>query len=309
MVTDTRLMRPEYGCIRQLEYSMPQVRILFLAFAVLLRPAFCGEDADLRVGVRNETKAREFIPEVYRDVSRRLAKIPPPVSAAGTNEIPGAVWEKNDEAQAFIKDARNVPELYARLLIPPGFPNAVAEASKEVRVRAAAVLGQCRDRRALDPLINSSVYDPEEAVRATAAASLRLLEEPVAVRKLVDLAVAKDRQRYPWAVRKSACQALRRYGDKEALERLLKELSYELAAGNPLDKNNKLRGKAAGIGTENPLAIPDAPPDLQLSAEDLYPVLSAVKEVTGVSFDKGEKDMKTWFVWWHKEGAKFAFKP
>lgn len=278
-------------------------KLLVLA-ALLLPPCVAGDD--LRVGARTESKARDFIPEVYRDVSRRLAKLPPPHAAT---ESFGAAWEKNADAQAFIKDARQVPELYARLLIPPGFPNAIAESNKEVRLRAASALGLGLDRRALDPLVNTSVYDPDETVRQTAAKALKLLDEPVAVRKLVDLASAKDRQRYPWPVRKSACQALKNVGDKEAIERLLKELSYELAAGNPLDKNNRLRGKAAGIGTENPLAIPDSPPDLQLSQEDLYPVLSAVKEVTGVAFDKAEKDMKTWFVWWNKEGAKFAFKP
>lgn len=268
-----------------------------------------GED-DIRVAVRPESKApREFLPAVYRDVAQRLAKLPAPLPAKpATAGVPGANWEKLDEAQAFIKDARNVPELYARLMIPPGFPNAIADANADVRIRAAAVLGQSRDRRAVDSLVNSSVYDSEESVRFTSVKALKLLEEPVALRRLVDLSIAPDRQKFPWPVRKSACAALRRYGDKEAVERLLKELSYELAGGNPLDKKNPLRGRGAGIGTENPLALPDPGPNEQLAETDNYPVLSAVKEVTGQSFDKGEKDMKYWYVWWNREGTKFAFK-
>ncbi|MCY3021967.1 MAG: HEAT repeat domain-containing protein, partial [Planctomycetota bacterium] len=212
------------------------------------------------------------------------------------------------EAAALVVQARETPELFARLLIPPGYPRSVSGAVKEVRVRAATVLGLSRDLRALQALVDSSVYDPEDAVRLTSAKALKLLEEPVAVRKLVDLAIAGDRQKYPWPVRRSACIALRRYGDVAAIERLLRELSYELAGGNPLDPKNRVRGVAAGLGTDNPLGLPDSPPDLQLSEQDLYPTLSAVKEVTGMSFSWGEKEAKTWLQWWRKEGPKFAFK-
>jgi len=268
-----------------------------------------GED-DIRVAARPESKApREFLPAVYRDVAARLTKLPAPLPAKPVPaDVPGANWEKLDDAQAFIKDARNVPELYGRLLIPPGFPNAVPEAKTDARIRAAAVLGQAKDRRGIDALVNSSVYDPEESVRFTSAKALKLLDEPVALRRLVDIAVAPNYQKFPWAIRKSACAAIRRYGDKEGIERILKEVSYELAGGNPLDRKNALRGKGSGIGTDNPLAIPDPGPNQQIAETDSYPALSAIKEVTGVSFDKSEKDMKTWYVWWNREGTKFAFK-
>jgi hypothetical protein len=281
--------------------------ILLCVFAI--GGAVAGED-DIRVAARPESKAaREFLPAVYRDVAARLTKLPAPLPAKPTPaDVPGSNWEKLDEAQAFIKDARNVPELYARLLIPPGFPNAVAEAKTDARIRAATVLGQARDRRGIDALVNSAVYDPEESVRFVAAKALKLLEEPIAMRRLVDLAIAPDRQKFPWAIRKSACAAIRHYGDKEAVERILKELSYELAGGNALDRKNQLRGKGAGIGTDNPLAMPDPGPNQQLPETEIYPALSAIKEVTGMGFDKGEKDMKTWYVWWNREGTKFAFK-
>ncbi len=288
-----------------------QMRTTLLLLGAMLALGVRAEDSDeVRISARPESKTpREFLPEVYRDVARRMAKLPAPLpEKPAPTDIPGANWEGNEEARGFVKDARNVPELYARLLIPPGFPNAVAEAKGDVRVRAAAVLGIARDRRGLDPLVNSCVYDPDERVRFASAKALRQLDEPVAMRKLVDLALAHDYTKYPWPIRKSACAAIRRYGDKESVERMLKELSYELAGGNPLDRKNKLRGKGMGIGTDNPIGMPDPGPDLQIAETDSYPALSAVKEVTGVSFDKGEKDMKTWFVWWNKEGTKFAFK-
>jgi hypothetical protein len=144
-------------------------------------------------------------------------------------------------------------------------------------------------------------------VRLAAADALVMLEEPVALRKLVDLAVMPDYSRFPWAVRKNACHAIIRYGSKDAVERLLRELSYELAAGNQLDPKNRLRGAPSGLGTDNPMMLPDGPPDLHLSEQDLYPVLCALKEVTGKTFDLGEKDMKTWMEWWKKDGANFKF--
>jgi hypothetical protein len=46
---------------------------------------------------------------------------------------------------------------------------------------------------------------------------------------------------------------------------------------------------------------------VQLPEPDLYPVLAALKEVTGLSFDRMDKDVRTWQRWWQKEGAKFVF--
>lgn len=272
---------------------------LVLVFALLALSA-PGEE-ELRIGTR--AGPREVTAEDLQALVKRL--VPPAVKGAARKAA--GEWEKS-EAATFTAEARENPELFSRLLIPPGYPRAVPRAETEVRRRAAVILGLSRDRRALQALLDSAVYDPEDTVRLAAAKALRLLDEPVAMRKLVDLAIAADRSKYPWAARKSACVALKRYGDAAAVERLLKELSFELAGGNALDPKNRMRGLASGIGTENPLALPDAPPDLRLSEQDMYPVLSALKEVTGMSFDKGEKDMKTWLGWWKKEGVKFGFK-
>ncbi len=76
--------------------------------------------------------------------------------------------------------------------------------------------------------------------------------------------------------------------------------------------------RAAGTGdvvgqnnvvlTDNPLGLIEPTPNVQLSVNDMYPVLSATKEVTGQSFDRDEKDSTTWLTWWQKEGPNFAFK-
>lgn len=275
--------------------------MVFAAFLLCAALVYAAEDeGDMRIGLKPQPASpREVTTEDLQAAVKQLTAAP-----ANNDATP---WDRTPEAAALAAQAQENPELFARLLIPPGYPKAFPKADKHVRARAAAVLGLSRDLRALQPLVDSSVYDPEDSVRLAAAKALRLLDEPVALRKLVDLASARDYQKFPWPVRKSACVALRRYGDVAAIERLLRELSYELAGGNPVDPKNHLRGASVGIGTDNPMGIPTSTPDLQLSEQDLYPVLAAVKELTGVSFTKGEKDFKTWQQWWSKEGPKFRF--
>jgi len=261
-----------------------------------------AEEGDLRIGPKPSAPGpREITSEEFQTVIKRLAA--QPAAKAG-----GEPWENSAEATALAAQVHENPELFTRLLIPPGYPRSFSKSDKEVRARAAAVLGKSGDLRALQALVDSAVYDPDDSVRKAAVKALRLLEEPVAMRKLVDLAIARDYRKYPWAARKSACTAVRRYGDVAAVERIMRELSYELAGGNPLDAKNQLRGVASGIGSENATGLPSAPPDLGLSEHELYPVLSAMKEVTSMSFSKNEKDFKTWQMWWSKESAKFKLQ-
>ena len=56
------------------------------------------------------------------------------------------------------------------------------------------------------------------------------------------------------------------------------------------------------------MGAPDSAPDLHLSEPDLYPALSAIKEVTGQSFTKDEKEVKTWTDWWEKAKDKIVLK-
>jgi len=274
---------------------------ILLFFACQLALAEDGKPDDLQIVSRPE-QASQPAPtlEQIESLGKRLSAVLPK----------DANWEESNEAKALAAQAATDLEMYFALMLPPGAPRAVKAGNALVRSRAAVVLGLSHDRRALQPLINNAVYDPEEAVRTAAAKALVQLHEPVALRKLVDLAIARDFHNYPWAVRKSACAAIKHYGDKDVVNRLLRELSYELAGGNPLDPQNKLRGVTQGIGTDNPLALPQASTQASshYSEQDMYPVLSALKEVTGKSFGKSDKDLKTWQAWWKKEHEAFELK-
>lgn len=268
---------------------------------------------DISIGVRTpNTKPEEVsqneLQECLKKLGEKMPKALPPDPKTQTPVNADAGWEKSPEAAKLAGEVRNRPEPYMRMIIPPGAPNSVPRATDELRTRAAWILGLSTDRRALPYLVNAAVYDSCEFTRYAAAKALVMLEEPVAMRKLVDIAVSHDFQHCPWLIRKTACLALKRYGDKEAIDRLISEVSFELAGGNALDVHNRLRGVPKGIGTDNPLGVPDAPPITNLSEQDLYPALSAVKEVTGQTFSKGEKDVKTWLSWWNDSKDKFALK-
>ena len=70
-----------------------------------------------------------------------------------------------------------------------------------------------------------------------------------------------------------------------------------------------VRGKSAGLGSDNPLGVQDnILPAYGVPDTDLYPVLTAMKEITGKTFDSNDKDFKTWLGWWKSDGQKFVFK-
>jgi len=261
--------------------------------------SFAGDEEPVQIGARPaEVAPQKIAPEQFQAVIQRIVKAPAP---AGN--------EQNEKVLALVLEARTTPELFTPLLIPERAPNAIPRADKEVRLRTATLLGMSNDRRALQALINSAVYDPDEKVRAAAGLALPKLEEPSAMRKLMDLAVARDPRKFPWAARKSACAALRRYGDITVVDRILKELSYELAAGNPLDSKNKPRGVPSGIGTDNPLMLQDTAPPSGIPEEDMYPVLSAFKEVTRAELPPtaSERDLRSWQKWWRENKGTFKF--
>jgi HEAT repeat protein len=276
---------------------MPRVASLLLPLLVVLAVPLSAEDFDIKARPEAKpAKPKEPTTAEIQDLVKRL-------SANVVNDK--TPWEQSKQPQTFVAEARENHELFKRLLIPPGYPNAVSRADGPLRIRAAIVLGLTSDYRAIQPLVNSSVYDPDEKVRAAAVDALVAMNEPAAMRKLVDLAIAPNYTKYPWAVRRSASLALKRYNSKQTIERLLHQLSYELAGGNPLDPKNKPRGVAKGLGTDNPMMLYDDTPTVKLDDTNAYPVLSALKEITGASFDHGEKDMKTWLEWWKKEEPKF----
>ena len=205
----------------------------------------------MRIGARTvkpEDVPKATLDETIKKLSAGLANKKPDKPDAPPALATG--WErKRPDAAKLAEDARSALEVYQRLAIPPQMPHGVPNTSPEVRARVAWVLGLSGDRRAMDALLMATVYDPEEMVRYAAAKALPMLEEPVAIRKLVDVAASHDIQHIPAAVRKNAAASrCGRYGDKEAIERLMREVGYELAAGNPLDPHNHLRGVGKWIG-------------------------------------------------------------
>lgn len=206
--------------------------------------------------------------------------------------------------KGLIAEARQRPEVFVALLKAPGLRGGANVRNAVVRAKVAYVLGEAGDRRAMEPLIEACLRDPDDRVRFAAARALPRLGEPIALRRLVDRAVDP---RSGWPYRQLASIALRRYGDKEAIERLLMEVSFELAGGNARDPKNKLRAPTGGLGTDNPMMLPPGPPSGNTDERVIYPALTALKEVTKTGFDSGEKDFKTWKLWWEKNRDTFKF--
>jgi len=250
-------------------------------------------DPDLEIG-KSSTATEKPDP----NEAQRLAK-----QLKGLGE---GSWEKNSEVQALVKQAQDKPELLAKILKAPGWPNSANIQDVQIRQRAAVILGLAGDRRAMQPLMEACIEDPDDKVRLAAAKGLAALEEPITLRKMVDFSIDV---KSPFAARRLMCQAIRRYGDVEAIELLLKEASFELASGNAVDPKNPLRGNTKGIGGDNPLGLPNAPPPANTRDETiLYPALSALREVSGQTTLDQDKDMKTWKVWWKNAGPAFKFK-
>lgn len=280
---------------------MHRLKYLVLFFS-LRALSICAEDDGLEIGARKPEPSQaapvKLLPEHFQAAIQRILKSPAPTVEN----------EQKEAVLALVTEIRATPELFIPLMIPTGYPNAIPKADKEVRLRVATLMGLSGDRRLLQTLINSAVYDPDEKVRVAAGFAIPRLDEPAAIRKLMDLAIAKDARKYPWAHRKAAAAALRRYGDLYVVDRLMKELGYELAGGNILDVKNRPRGKQVGLATDNPLMLPDSAPANPPPPEDMYPVLYALKEVTRAELKHGEneKDVRSWQAWWR--AAKPAFK-
>ena len=296
---------------------LPLLSLAVLASAPSIRAAQAPAepDGDMRIGTRAikpEEIGRPELDEMVKRLSKNLPAAAPAQPAQPNQPAPkpsDAAWEASSDALALVELGKTRPEVFMRLIIPPQQPNTLVAATAPIRARAAYILGRAADRRTMHALLNSSCYDPEESVRVAASKALPQLNEPVAMRLLVDVATSKDYPHIPWPIRKNACTALRYYGDKESVDRILTEVTFELAGGNALDPHNRLRGvPKGGLGTDNPIGMPDATPDLRLSDQDLYPATNALKEVTGQTFPKALKEVKTWTEWWEKSREKFQFK-
>ena len=77
-----------------------------------------------------------------------------------------------------------------------------------------------------------------------------------------------------------------------------------------MDPKNPLVRSPGGLGSENALGVlDDNLPAGRVDDRIIYPVLSAIKEVTGLSFRTGEKDFRTWQQWWRDNHQTFKFSP
>jgi hypothetical protein len=239
---------------------------------------------------------------VIAPAARRPEKVERDEARALAQRLANLKQEDGAEKQALVALARERPELFTRVLKTP-----LRSDETQARLRAVYFMGWAGDRRAMDALLGACFDQPDGAVRQGAAKALGQLGEPVALRKLVDVAVTP---KFPWPTRQRACAALRSYGDKGAIRRLLSQLSFELAGGNPRDPKNPMARSPAGLGSENPLGVREG--NLPVGPVDdrvIYPVLSAVKEVTGMTFRTGEKDYRTWQQWWRENHQTFRFPP
>ena len=255
----------------------------------------------IKAGAAENTPTKPRDPGKDREEARDLSQLLDKLKLTDATDA-----EKNPEIRALVIKAQERPDLFAKVLAAPGKRDGLNIQDGVIRAKTAAVIGLAGDRRGMQPLLDACFEDPDDRVRWAAAKAIPRLDEPIAVRKLVDVAVSGSQ---PWPIRKLAAIAIRRIADPEGMERLITELSFELAGGNFRDPKNAPRKLTHGPGTENPLGLeieqlPTTTPDDTI----IYPALSAVKEVTGMSFDLSEKDFKTWKQWWRKVEPTFKFK-
>jgi hypothetical protein len=111
--------------------------------------AGAADDEPVEMQIVARPKPKEYSSEQLQALVKRLAPAPIATPKAGKPVETPPAWEKSDAAAKFSVEAREHPELFARLLIPPNFNKAVPRADKDIRTRAAWVLGLTRDRRAI----------------------------------------------------------------------------------------------------------------------------------------------------------------
>lgn len=98
------------------------------------------------------------------------------------------------------------------------------EKEKELRRRAAEMLGKIADRDAVDPLIRALAADPEPGVRSAAAEALGLIADPRAARPLL---AALDSGSDEW-VRTKAASALGKLRSMQAVPALIELLDDDI---------------------------------------------------------------------------------
>ncbi|MCX7803851.1 MAG: tetratricopeptide repeat protein [Planctomycetota bacterium] len=228
--------------------------------------------------------------EVAR-VAEAVAKFAP---LLGSNQD---VEAREKAAGELIGKARENPDLFIRLLREGVGGRALPE---QARCAIVEIGRRSADRRFMDAFLERVVYDPDPKVRRDTARALPSLDEPVALRRLIDLALQHENRE----ARRRAAEAIRRFGSIEGIRRLMSEMSLEIAGGNPWDPKNPVRGskKPMGIAEVDHIGLPSTQrPDVR----DIYRAYAALVEVTGV--DMG-LDPRAWTAWWKANQATFQFK-
>lgn len=229
-----------------------------------------------------------------KEAARTAETVAKFASLLGSNQD---VEAREKAAGELIGKARENPELFVRMLKEGIGGKALPE---QARCAIVEIGRRSADRRFMDAFVESAIYDPDPKVRRDAARALPSLDEPVALRRLIDAALQHENRE----ARRRAAEAIRRFGSVEGIRRLMSEMSIEIAGGNPWDPKNPLRGskKPMGIADVEHIGLPNTQrPDVK----DIYRAYAALVEVTGV--DMG-LDPRAWAAWWKANQGTFRFK-
>lgn len=126
------------------------------------------------------------------------------------------LWHSDRELRA--RAAQVLGELRDARAVEP-LMLAVGDADADVRWNVATALGGIGDGRAIEPLVRA-LHDPEPSIRSAAVEALAKVADRRAVPLLLEMAEGSD----PSASRAAAIDALKRFGDTRAVEPLIRVL-------------------------------------------------------------------------------------
>lgn len=165
----------------------------------------------------------QFLPITESDIKRKrdiALSIPNIGKLKGRRDVEGlikALGHKVERVRAHAAEA--LGEIKDKRAVEP-----LIEALKDEGVRnsATTALGRIEDKRALEPLIKVLREDPNKFVRGSAAYALGRIKDKKAVEPLMEALLDKDSY-----VRKGAAVALGNIGDKKSVEPLIRTLEDE----------------------------------------------------------------------------------
>ncbi|MFL5733823.1 MAG: HEAT repeat domain-containing protein [Chloroflexia bacterium] len=135
----------------------------------------------------------------------------------------GTLGDENDTIRYYVVGA--LGDIRDPRAVEPLIQTALNDEDEEVRSRAIEALVEIGDVRAVDPLLHLLQNSQESLIRCFAAKGLGEFRDGKAVEPLID-ALLHDRST---SVRESAAQALGGLGDKRAVEPLIQALTSDLS--------------------------------------------------------------------------------